>query len=106
MRIYWSLDSVPELAYMSKSERTLAWWTCCKKAFRHWQTWLALAVLGLSGPAGERIGTLIFGDLSWMALLCAFLCTAIGTILFRHVIIQVAVPYLREELLHPNSIAV
>lgn len=77
MKIYWSMQSVPELTGVQTSERSRleksAWW----KAHRHWQTWLALLgailvicigiVLGgyfanekLGGMAGAVIGKLIY----------------------------------------------
>jgi len=102
MRIYWSLNSVPELAALPKMERKRVWRTCYHRTFRHWQTWLALLFCGLCGGAGVQIGKFIFED-GWMMLVCAGICGGIGGFIFGQVATQIAIPYIRQELLHRSS---
>ena len=45
MPVYWTKKSVPELASLSKEDRERVWTATQWKAFRHWQTWLALAAI-------------------------------------------------------------
>jgi hypothetical protein len=62
MNIYWTLKSIPELSRLPLRERGRAWRAVWRKAFRHWQVWVAfVVVLGLavffgkilSQPIGE-----------------------------------------------------
>jgi hypothetical protein len=97
MRIYWSLSYLPELASLPKSERMRVWRSCHRKSFRHWQTWIALAVCGLCGVSGGPVGGLIFTS-AGMILLCVALGGAIGGAIYGHVATKMTAPYIREEL--------
>lgn len=97
MQIYWSLSSLPELASLPKSERKRVGRFGLRKAFRHWQTWAALAVSGICGGAGGQLGTFIFSS-SGMIFLCLVLCGGIGGVVYGHVATKMAMPYIREEL--------
>jgi hypothetical protein len=69
MPIYWSFESVPELAQRTKSEREAAVKRVSSLAMKHWEWWVALAVAasfvavgawlggrGISGAVGAGIG--------------------------------------------------
>jgi hypothetical protein len=46
MKIYWSIDQIPELAGLSPAQKKQAFQFCMKKyALKLWQTWLCLFVL-------------------------------------------------------------
>jgi hypothetical protein len=40
MKLYWSNNSIPELADMDSADRKKAWKACYYKPYRHWRTWL------------------------------------------------------------------
>ncbi len=55
MKLYWTLKSIPELQELDKSDRKEAWRFAYKKCFRHWQTYLGLAICGLCAGLGSSI---------------------------------------------------
>ena len=67
MKIYWTLKSITELKDLSLHERGRRWRSAYKPAFRHWQTWVVLALCGALGGAGAYFGgmagTVIFAGL-------------------------------------------
>jgi hypothetical protein len=67
VKIYWTLKSIPELADLTLSERGRRWRSAYKSAFRHWQTWVGLAVCGAFGYMGAYFfgiaGTVILAGL-------------------------------------------
>jgi hypothetical protein len=54
MQLYWGLKSIPELSGLPPAERRRVWRAGHWKAYRHWQTWAAMAGAGLS-RASARI---------------------------------------------------
>jgi hypothetical protein len=90
--IYWTLNSIPELAGLSKEERQKIWQAAYWKTFRHWQTWLALLAPGI---CATLLSALVVGGRS---LLWGMLGGAIGGGIFGYVAMHTALPYVQEEL--------
>ena len=44
MKIYWSYNSIPELADLPKEKRKEIWQKCHVKVFRHWQMWFLILI--------------------------------------------------------------
>jgi hypothetical protein len=44
MRIYWTIDAIPELAVFSKEERRAIWQRHYRRIWRSWRAWGALAI--------------------------------------------------------------
>jgi hypothetical protein len=59
MELIWSIDSIPELAHLSPTERRRAWKLASRKAFRDWHTWIALLGCGAIAILGGALGSLI-----------------------------------------------
>lgn len=100
MKIYWSLESIPELSDLTPSERLRLWQRCSFKPFRHWQVWAALAIgaacavgalhtvgdpfasafaSGLAGGLGGSLGSLLERNWeTWTALAIGAACAAVG----------------------------
>lgn len=89
MRIYWTLKSIPELSLLSSQERGRRWRSVYKSAFRHWETWVGLALLGLSGAVGAH-----FFNAAGAAVLAAA-----GGFVYSQIVIYVARRYYRYRLL-------
>ena len=105
MRVYWTLGSVPELGSLPKLERSHVWRSCYRKAFRHWQTWLALALFGICGVGGGAVAELVFNDSDWIFFICVAVGSYIGACIFGQIAIRMAIPHIRLELSHrdPND---
>jgi hypothetical protein len=57
MQIFWTLDQIPELQGLSKEQIKEAWQFCYKKyAFKHWQSWVSLFLLGIFAAMGSKFG--------------------------------------------------
>ncbi len=112
MRIYFTLNSVPELRDVSPALRRIAWHYCRRKTYRHWQTWAGL-VVALAAGAAAGIG--LFQLIVWIDLfnrlathfLAGFLAggAIVGvTILLRNlVMLNLIGPYAAEYLESMNN---
>lgn len=91
MQLYWSLKSIPELP---SPERGRVWRAAHRKTFRHWQTWAALAGLGLCMVVGGLLGFLV--DPSIISLSIGnVIGGGLGSLVFSQVVVEMARPYLR-----------
>jgi len=104
MAIYWSFRAVPELSRFSRAERNRLWRRCSGKVFRRWQAWVVIGVAVVCSLTASF--TAVFLRLNSpnivAAILTGFLCglvgTGLGVVIVNHVIISIALPYLREEI--------
>ena len=66
MRIYWSVNSMPELQSLPKAERGRVWRKAYGQSFRYWQTWVGVVLLGIcafiGGAIGGHLGYVIWGS--------------------------------------------
>jgi hypothetical protein len=81
MKLYWSVDQIPELAGLSPEQKKQAMQFCIKKyAFRLWQLWLCIFVLvaltlvaksiiQFSGTIADAITGFISGGFAWLTVL-------------------------------------
>ncbi|PZO38155.1 MAG: hypothetical protein DCF19_16930 [Pseudanabaena frigida] len=68
MQFYWTINQIPELAGLTPEQTKEAWQFCYKKyAFKHWESWVSLFVLGILVAVGTRylgiIGAAIAGGI-------------------------------------------
>jgi hypothetical protein len=61
MRFYWSIKHIPELAGFPADEQRHLWREGYLGAFRDWQMWASLAVVGV----GAAVGSLIGASVGW-----------------------------------------
>jgi hypothetical protein len=61
MRLYWSIKHIPELAGLPADEQGRLWRQGYFEAFRDWQMWASLAVVG----AGAAVGSLLGASVGW-----------------------------------------
>lgn len=83
MKLYWSIDKIPELAGLSPEQKKQALQFCLKKhAFKLWQAWLCFFVmifLGLAirsslqftGSIADAITGGVTGLIVWLTLINA-----------------------------------
>jgi hypothetical protein len=100
MRIAFTVRSIPELAHLPAERRDAVWQRCHHKAFRHWQTWLALLVsLGLfSGGFYIAVFAQSGDSLSWGRILLGLVFVFVGSGGFFPVHVAMARRYVAEEL--------
>ena len=96
MKIYWTLESVPELAALPKQERMRVWRWASKQIFKHWQTWVGLIVCGLCAGMGSQVGHAVGLDSS--GYVGAGIGGGIGGFIYSQIAIRVALPYIRQEV--------
>lgn len=90
MRLYWTLKSIPELSQISSQERGRRWRIVYKSAFRHWETWVGLALIVFFVATGSHF----FGAIG------ATLMAALGGFIYGQIVIFVARKYYRHLLLN------
>ena len=57
MQFYWTTTQIPELSGLTKEQAKEAWQYCYKQyALKHWQSIVALVVLGILAAIGTRFG--------------------------------------------------
>ena len=106
MRIYWTLNSIPELHGLDPGKQSLRWEKCCRQTLKHWQVWVAMV-------ASIAIGVLGLLLLAWLVvighaaqwprsgLVLIFIVGValfglIGAIVVRHAMYHVGRAYLRR----------
>ncbi len=69
MRLYWSLDQVPELRHLTKAERRKLMHVHYLKAYRQRQTWFGIAMVAVFAVIGSliggRFGSALGRDIGW-----------------------------------------
>jgi hypothetical protein len=93
MPIYWTNDSIPELAGLPKEERNAVWRNHYKLAFRHWQTWVGALICGLCAAAGGFFGVMLGSKYLGLAI-----GGGVGGFIFAQILITQVRPYLRQYL--------
>ena len=105
MKIYWTTRSIPELAEVPAGERELVRRTTFWRAFRHWQTWLALFSYYASVFVGISLGAHWGQGRLLPFLLIAGAVTGIGWLVFAQVVIGYMRPYIRSYLQRSGPVA-
>ena len=59
MRLYWTLNSIPEYTQVPEPERKRLWRDSYRRIWGHWQTWLALIVCGACAGIGSHFGHIL-----------------------------------------------
>lgn len=99
MKLYWNVNSLPELADLSPKEKTEAWRVCRWKCFRHWQTWLALVIWGAMSGLGNVVADSIVPLSMYMSPFWRWLIHSLFAIIGVLMLFLVAVhqnrPYLK-----------
>ena len=110
MSIHFTVRSIPELASLPDTKREQVWQRCHPKAWRHWQTWLALLV-SLACLAGGFYLCIFAQEpkgLSWQRTILGPLLLIVGSGGFFPIQIAMTRRYIAEELrresrLSPNT---
>jgi len=104
MQLYWGLKSIPELAGLPSAERGRVWRAAYRQTFRHWQTWAALAGLGLCVAVGGVLGFLVDPSIISQSI-GNLIGGGLGSLVFGQVAVEMARPYLRASspLQQPDS---
>jgi hypothetical protein len=103
MKLYWSYNSIPELADLPKEKRKEVWKTCHLKCWTSWPFWIttvAIIVIGtmVGGATLRKLGYFCSDNHYIMG---SFWAGAIGifiTFIITQVEISLARPYIREYL--------
>jgi hypothetical protein len=59
VRIYWTLNSIPEFAVLPKAEQRALWQSTRWHAVDRWQFWVGVLAFFVIGMAGQRILRLV-----------------------------------------------
>ena len=89
LQLYWTLESIPELAARPPDERRQAWTSAVRRSFRHWQVWAAFIGTGAVAAVGGAVGALV--GLEYVGGLIG---AGIGGLLASEVVTEFARPYL------------
>ena len=99
MKIYWSIDFIPELSDIDVVIRGKIWRKCLFRSFRRWQVWTA-ALLVLTLQTGLwKLGKILFGpskpayDMLW-----SISNLSICILLLNIVTLNLLLPCMKNEL--------
>ena len=95
MKLYWSYNSIPELANLPKENRKEVWAACHPKIFRR-SIWISMIIAAVCIPLGIEIGKSYFGGIA--GLIVAVIIGGIVGALIWQVQAAMAMPYIREYL--------
>jgi hypothetical protein len=96
VHLYWTYNSIPELADLPKEKRKELWHACHLKVFVHWQIWVSLLVCGLCAATGTELGKFYYNHIG--GFLGAMLGGGIGGFIVGQVGVAVTRPHIREYL--------
>ena len=94
MRIYWTIESIPELKTLSKRERKRIWREAYRNSWNHWQAGAALLLLGLCVCIGGIMGG------AWGAGIGG----GIGAMIFHQIMIVIMRPYLKASVIQEHDV--
>jgi hypothetical protein len=99
MKVYWSLESLPELSDLPHAERRRLWRECWWKVLDHWQVWVVYLVgcLGIYGGMFVAAWLSLAVGLGWVLalLIVGLVWGSIFSFLLNQVSFPLARPYLR-----------
>ncbi len=99
MKIYWSINSIPELAGLSPNEQNKVWRSCVWKCYKHWQTWVGLVLGAAIGGIGAIVAIWLIPDSVPVGLIERMLIIApfggIGGLILGQIAIHQTRPYLK-----------
>ncbi len=64
MKLYWGLNSIPELQGLPKSQQHQLWRASQRVSLRSWRCWVAYSLVGLMGA----LTYIVMKQIPWMAL--------------------------------------
>jgi hypothetical protein len=106
MKIYWSLNSVPEFTNIDSTMRNKAWRSCCYKSLRHWQIWaieifLIVAII----PTIQLYDFLerTYGMNLWVFVSVFTIYATVTTCISINIHIEFTRPYLKKYLDENNK---
>jgi hypothetical protein len=97
MKLYWSYNSIPELADLPKEKRKEIWHTCHLKCLVHWQIWVSFLVCGLCAATGMGLGEFYYNRIG--GFLGAMLGGGIGGFIIGEIKVSMVRPHIREYLI-------
>jgi hypothetical protein len=96
MKLYWTYNSIPELADLPKDKRKEVWATCHRKML-HRYIWVACVIGAVCVPAGMIIGESYFGRIG--GIIEAMIAGGIGGLIIGEVKVAMTRPHIREYLI-------
>ena len=88
MNIRWSVKEMPELATLTNNERQNIMWDSSQRAFRHWQSWVGIAVCVICSSIGGHLA----------GIMGATLGGGIGGGVCAQIVVRMQMREIREEL--------
>jgi len=100
MKIYFTSRSIPELAALPAERRSRIWERCHPKAWRHWQTWVALFGLLVGYSGGFYLAVFAQPDtsFSWPLFCVGILLLAFASTGFSTIHATMTRPYIIDQL--------
>lgn len=112
MKLYWTVESIPELAPLAPPDRTRIWQACGPRSFTHWQTWMGivLMLIGCYAPAWVLLKLLVWNGVNdsvatVVTLPIVAVSYLVGIVLLRQIIIAQTRPYIRAYIAHQYGVS-
>jgi hypothetical protein len=96
VKLYWSYNSIPELADLPKEKRKVVWKSCHLKVFQHWLTWFSFLISGICVAAGIALGDFYYGRMG--GIIGGAIAGGIGGFIAWEIKVAKVRPYIREYL--------
>jgi hypothetical protein len=107
MKIYWTTKAIPELSSFSTQDAARIWRKVYPKAFWHWQTWIGIFILGLSGGIGtfiliNAIDKIKNNSYAGLLLILTLIVAMISGVSYSSIVTEQLRPYIREYIKTPD----
>jgi hypothetical protein len=96
MKLYWSINSIPELTDLPNEKRKEVWAVCQSRCFRNWQTGISIVLMGVCIAAGIKLGKFYYGHIG--GIIGAVIAGGIGGSIIWEIKVNIVRPHIREYL--------
>jgi Mn2+/Fe2+ NRAMP family transporter len=99
MKLYWSLNSIPELANLPKERRKEIWKPCRLKCLASWPFWVSMiAIIVVWLVMLSKLGY-FYSDNHIIGLIWGVIVSVIVSFIMQQVEFALVRPYIREYLI-------
>ena len=98
MRIYWTVNSVPELSGLPVEEKARLWRVCWRKSYCNWWPWIAFVSLGIIAALASYFVAKRFPDNQLVICAMPLIGCGVASVVFGQILMYGARKHLRIDM--------